>query len=61
MEFEQIKELITLIDSSNLAFFELSDGNNHIKMDKSLNRGGIESNMVNNCDEKNIPHKSQLT
>lgn len=58
MEFEQIKELITLIDSSNLAFFELSDGNNHIKMDKSLNRGGIENNMVNNCDEKNIPHKS---
>ena len=26
MDFEQIKELITLIDSSDLAFFELSDG-----------------------------------
>ncbi|MGM9934710.1 acetyl-CoA carboxylase biotin carboxyl carrier protein [uncultured Clostridium sp.] len=43
MDFEQIKELITLIDSSDLAFFELSDGNNHIKMDKSLNRGSAES------------------
>lgn len=43
MDFEQIKELITLIDSSDLAFFELSDGNNHIKMDKSLNRGVLEN------------------
>ncbi|MDO5517357.1 MAG: acetyl-CoA carboxylase biotin carboxyl carrier protein [Clostridium sp.] len=38
MEFEQIKELIQLIDSSDLALFEFSDGESHIKMDKSLNR-----------------------
>lgn len=49
MDFEQIKELITLIDSSNLAFFELSNGNNHIKMDKSLNRN-ISSNSDNNIN-----------
>ncbi|MBE6063245.1 MAG: acetyl-CoA carboxylase biotin carboxyl carrier protein [Clostridium butyricum] len=38
MEFNQIKELIQLIDSSSLAFFEFSDGEDHIKMDKSLHR-----------------------
>ena len=53
MEFEQIKELITLIDTSDLAFFELSDGNSHIKMDKSLNRGGSE-NTVSTANDKII-------
>ena len=48
MDFEQIKELITLVDSSDLAFFELSNGNAHIKMDKSLNRGVSESSYNNN-------------
>lgn len=38
MDFEQIKELIKLIDSSELAFFEINTQNEHIKMDKSLNR-----------------------
>ncbi|MGN0145075.1 MAG: acetyl-CoA carboxylase biotin carboxyl carrier protein [Clostridium sp.] len=52
MDFEQIKELVTLINSSDLAFFELSDGNNHIKMDKSLNRNGSEcNNVINNTKE----------
>lgn len=57
MDFEQIKELITLIDSSDLAFFELTDGNSHIKMDKSLNRGGVEGNNNNNSEPKNIPQQ----
>lgn len=39
MEFGKIKELIKLVDSSSLAFFELQSGNDHIKMDKSLVRG----------------------
>ncbi|ETI91262.1 acetyl-CoA carboxylase biotin carboxyl carrier protein [Clostridium butyricum] len=51
MEFEQIKELITLIDTSDLAFFELSDGNSHIKMDKSLNRG-VSDNTVSTANDK---------
>ena len=33
MEFEKIKELIQLVDSSSLAFFELANGNDHIKID----------------------------
>lgn len=44
MEFDQIKELIQIIDSSSLAFFEFSDVDSHIKMDKSLNRTSNEDN-----------------
>lgn len=46
MDFEKIKELIKLIDSTHIAFFELETGNDHIKMDKSLNRGLNDSNSV---------------
>jgi len=61
MEFENIKELIKLVDSSNLAFFELESGNDHIKMDKSLSRGLSDNNLssgsnaskVNNVDNIN--------
>ena len=44
MEFDQIKELIQLIDSSSLAFFEFSGDDSHIKMDKSLNRASNDNN-----------------
>lgn len=47
MDFEKIKELIKLVDSSSLAFFELKSNNDHIKMDKSLNRGVVDSNAGN--------------
>lgn len=45
MEFGKIKELIKLVDSSSLAFFELQNGNDHIKMDKSLVRGVSDGNV----------------
>jgi acetyl-CoA carboxylase biotin carboxyl carrier protein len=45
MEFGKIKELIKLVDSSSLAFFELQSGNDHIKMDKSLVRGIADTNV----------------
>lgn len=47
MEFEKIKELIKLVDSSSLAFFELGNGTDHVKMDKSLNRGLSDNNFSN--------------
>ena len=47
MEFEKIKELIKLVDTSSLAFFELKNGNDHIKMDKSLSRGLADNNLSN--------------
>lgn len=55
MDFEKIKELIKLVDSSTLAFFELETGNDHIKMDKSLNRGLTDSNLgkLNNAGVAN--------
>lgn len=53
MDFEQIKELIKLIDSSELAFFEINTQSEHIKMDKSLNRnlseGSAKSSNLNDA------------
>lgn len=46
MDFGQIKELIKLIDSSELAFFEINTQNEHIKMDKSLNRNVGSSSTI---------------
>ncbi len=58
MDFEKIKELIKLVDSSSLAFFELETGNDHIKMDKSLNRGLTENNSNNISTENNLVNPS---
>lgn len=48
MDFEQIKELIKLVDSSELALFEINTQNEHIKMDKSFNRDVSKSYTPNN-------------
>lgn len=45
MEFEKIKEIIKLVDTSSLAFFEIKDGIFYMKMDKSLVRGTSDSNI----------------
>ena len=62
MDFEKIKELIQLVDSSDLAFFELQTGNDHIKMDKSLNRN-IEENKLSSSSQKveNVTGTSNMT
>ncbi|MFT8348163.1 acetyl-CoA carboxylase biotin carboxyl carrier protein [Clostridium saccharoperbutylacetonicum] len=63
MDFEKIKELIKLVDASSLAFFELENGNDHIKMDKSLVRGmndnTVKSSSVN--QGVNIPTSTETT
>lgn len=63
MDFEKIKELIKLVDTSSLAFFELQNGNDHIKMDKSLVRGiadnTVKSSGVNQVT--NIPASAETT
>jgi acetyl-CoA carboxylase biotin carboxyl carrier protein len=59
MEFEKIKELIKLVDSSNLAFFELQNGNDHIKMDKSLVRGVVDNNTSNLANASSSPVTSK--
>jgi len=54
MDFEKIKELIELVDASSLAFFELESGNDHIKMDKSLNRGLADNNLSSSSTTNNL-------
>lgn len=66
MDFEKIKELIKLVDSSSLAFFELQSNNDHIKMDKSLNRGLTDNSAaavsaVNNSINSNANIPSENT
>ncbi|WP_297423452.1 acetyl-CoA carboxylase biotin carboxyl carrier protein [Clostridium sp.] len=65
MDFEKIKELIKLVDSSSLAFFELQSNNDHIKMDKSLNRGLTDSSaaaasVANNPINASVPVNSTI-
>ena len=56
MDFEKIKELIKLVNDSELAFFELNTGNESIKMDKSFNRsinGNATDSPANYPEKKN--------
>lgn len=38
MNFEQVKELIKLVNDSDLSYFEVKSEDNYVKMDKSLYR-----------------------
>lgn len=49
MELKDIRELIEMINSSELAYFELKMDGNYIKMDKSLTR-----NLVDNIKTENV-------
>lgn len=49
MNFEQVKELIQLVNDSDLSYFEVKNENNYVKMDKSLYRNTENtSNVVDN-------------
>lgn len=64
MDFKEVKELIQVINDSNIAFFEITDEKGHIKMDKSLNRQGAstaiyeEPPVVVNTAKQNITETS---
>ncbi|MBW6409847.1 acetyl-CoA carboxylase biotin carboxyl carrier protein [Clostridium weizhouense] len=49
MDFEKIKELINVVNASDLAFFEIKTDESYIKMDKSLTRnlGEVSNNKEN--------------
>lgn len=49
MNFEEVKELITMIDNSKLAYFEMENGDGYVKIDKSMSR-----NYVSNIDNNEI-------
>lgn len=46
MNINEIKELIELINSSDLAYFEYECEDSRIKMDKSLTRGLVQDNEI---------------
>ena len=73
MKFDEVKELITLIDNSSLSYLEVKIDNDYIKMDKSLSRSNNstkkykekEAENLNTenkkvTEEKNIEYKKDL-
>ena len=52
MKFEQVKELIQLVNDSDLSYFEVKNENTYVKMDKSLYRNSETTNTV--VDNKSI-------
>lgn len=67
MEFEKIKELIGLVNDSDLSYFEVRSDNNYVKMDKSLYRNTESANQANNlavneaCSTLNNIEKTEQT
>lgn len=65
MKFEQVKELIQLVNDSDLSYFEVKNENTYVKMDKSLYRNSettnttVESKSLPN-DDKDIVKKEQV-
>ncbi|WP_297631890.1 acetyl-CoA carboxylase biotin carboxyl carrier protein [uncultured Clostridium sp.] len=57
MNIKEVKELIELIDSSEIAYLELEIDNAHIKLDKSLTRGN--ANLVEQKSAVNVDNTSQ--
>ena len=52
MNFKEVKELIELINSSQLAYFEIETADGHIKMDKSLRRNILSEEKDNEVVKK---------
>ena len=43
MNFEEVKELITMLDNSKLAYFEMENKDGYIKIDKSMSRNYVST------------------
>lgn len=59
MKFDEVKEIINIINDSELSYFEVNIDNNYIKMDKSMSRsyGSLNqsySNISDIIDEKSL-------
>lgn len=52
MRFDEVKELIELIDNSNLSYFEMRDDKEFIKMDKSITRNYVSNS--NDLSDNNL-------
>ncbi|MGG7177808.1 acetyl-CoA carboxylase biotin carboxyl carrier protein [Clostridium paraputrificum] len=67
MDIKEVKELIEMINSSSLAYFELKTDDGHLKMDKSLNRdvsivgeSKIEDNIQSIEDRKDTANNTSV-
>lgn len=58
MNFNEIKELISIINDCEIAYFEVEKEGIHLKMDKSYNRG-VQESRVSNGNE--VSHVSNNT
>ena len=58
MNFEEVKELITMIDNSKLAYFEIENKDGYIKIDKSISRNYV-SNKIDNSEINNLNKNSE--
>ena len=59
MKFDEVKEIINMINDSELSYFEVNIENNYIKMDKSMSRsyGSLNqsySNISDIIEEKSL-------
>lgn len=55
MNFKEVKELIELINSSQLVYFEIETDDGHIKMDKSLSRNIVSEEKDKEVVTKELP------
>ncbi len=53
MNFNEVKELIDIINKSDLSYFEMKDDKEFIKIDKSITRNYVQSN-IDGIDTKSI-------
>lgn len=58
MNFEEVKELIGLVNSSELAYFEIKTSDGYIKMDKSMSRNVYPESSEKSSGEKEVVSNS---
>ena len=51
MNFNEVKELISILDDSKLAYFELENEDGYIKIDKSMSRDYVPNKIENDIKE----------
>ena len=61
MDLKDIKELIEIINSSELAYFELKMDDNYIKMDKSLTRNLLDNTAIENVPSMTATNKNNYS
>ena len=62
MDFKEVKEIIEIMKNSDLAYFELKNDKDYVKIDKSLSREYIKRNEDNYMNGlNNIQNNNNLS